>query len=130
MGPYVESALRPVQGLREVAERAVMPQDQVDHWIRKAIDGCAIEFASNATQLLESTRQQEASLRRLGRGGAGADAQVSDLDKIHVQLCLDVDIFTKAAAELGATTANVNGLVTLSAAVESVWPRFRSDQPE
>jgi len=125
--PYVESILRPAQALRESAVRIA---SRLQDWARKAVDEAALEFASQAAQLLESTRQQEASLRRLvaGRGNTDGEAQVSDLDKIHVQLCLDVDTFIQAAAELGATASDP-GIAKLSASVESVWPTYRTHRP-
>eukprot|EP00927_Polykrikos_kofoidii_P043495 TRINITY_DN37563_c2_g2_i1.p1 TRINITY_DN37563_c2_g2~~TRINITY_DN37563_c2_g2_i1.p1 ORF type:complete len:897 (-),score=192.13 TRINITY_DN37563_c2_g2_i1:72-2660(-) len=133
--PYVDSALRPVWALREVAMNANAFGPAIDSWIRKAVDEASAEFASQAAQLLESTRQQEASLRRLGRGGGGSGeaAQVSDLDKIHVQLCMDVDTFSKAATELcGGASSQQSlpiGLTKISAAVESVWPTYRTHKP-
>eukprot|EP00929_Paragymnodinium_shiwhaense_P064861 TRINITY_DN32567_c0_g1_i1.p1 TRINITY_DN32567_c0_g1~~TRINITY_DN32567_c0_g1_i1.p1 ORF type:complete len:847 (+),score=217.47 TRINITY_DN32567_c0_g1_i1:168-2543(+) len=129
--PYVESALRPIQALKEEATKAA-PEAATAGWVQKAIEAAAVEFASQAAQLLDSTRQQEASLRRLvaARSGAGGDAQISDLDKIHVQLCLDVETFTKAAEALGCTAGNTEGLSKLTASVETVWPTYRQHCPE
>jgi len=70
--PYVESALRPIQALRETAEQAA-PGALAATWVRHAVDGVGQEFGAQAAQLLESTRQQEASLRRLAGRGSGGD---------------------------------------------------------
>eukprot|EP00930_Biecheleria_cincta_P080537 TRINITY_DN6886_c0_g1_i3.p1 TRINITY_DN6886_c0_g1~~TRINITY_DN6886_c0_g1_i3.p1 ORF type:complete len:703 (+),score=193.70 TRINITY_DN6886_c0_g1_i3:141-2249(+) len=120
---YVEAALRPLQAFREViAEAAIQSPKVVEEWLREAVDGAASEFTVQATQLLESTAQQEASLRRLAGRGAGGEAQVSDLDKIHMQLCLDVDTFSAAASALGPDVGSAPGLAKLAQAVAAVRP--------
>eukprot|EP00928_Gymnodinium_smaydae_P047677 TRINITY_DN31830_c0_g1_i1.p1 TRINITY_DN31830_c0_g1~~TRINITY_DN31830_c0_g1_i1.p1 ORF type:complete len:845 (+),score=198.11 TRINITY_DN31830_c0_g1_i1:68-2602(+) len=138
--PYVESALRPIQALTQQATQAGLPGRAAATWAKAAVDEAACEFASQAVQLLESTRQQEASLRRLtARAGAGADSRVSDLDKIQVQLCLDVDTFTKGATrmldEVAGTAPSAEesprppGLDKLAAAVEGVWSVYLTHRP-
>lgn len=127
--PYVESALRPLQAFREVALLAASAA-AVDTWLGQAVGAAAAEFSSQAAQLLELTHQQEASLRRLaGRGGPSSDAQVSDLEKIHIQLCLDVEVFTTAASALGASAAQAAGLKKLAEVVAPVRPVFEAHRP-
>jgi hypothetical protein len=84
------------------------------------VDGAAADFCVQATQLLDSTHQQEASLRRLAGRGVSGEAQVSDLDKIHIQLCLDVDTFSSAVSALGASAASATGLMKLAEVVSPV----------
>ncbi|CAK0814746.1 unnamed protein product [Prorocentrum cordatum] len=126
--PYVESAMRPIQALREAAGE-VAPAEVVAEWTRQAVDGAAAEFATQAAQLLESTRQQEASLRRLGNRGAGGESQVSDLDKIHIQLALDASAFAAAAAGLGAAPEGCHGLRRLQEVVEPLRALFEAHRP-
>merc|ERR1712007_313869 len=114
--PYVNSALRPIMAFQTVAAQ-VAPVDTTTAWAQCISDGAAAEFGSQASQLLESTRRQEASVRRLaGRltGNVGGDSQVSDLDKIYIQLCIDVDTFTASIVTLCDGAANFKGLKQLS----------------
>jgi len=124
--PYVEAAIRPIRALREASLR-IAPENVVAGWVQRAVDGAALEFSTQATQLLESTRQQEASLRRLAGRGTGGEAQVSDLDKIHIQLCLDVETFKQVAADFGASSGTGNtGLANLNEAVASVRQTYEA----
>jgi len=126
--PYVDPAIRPVQALSEMALR-VAPAPAVAGWVQRAVDGAAAEFSSQAAQLLESTHQQEASLRRLAGRGSGSDSKVSDLEKIHIQLCLDVETFTAAAAELGVATGEGSGLAKLAEVISPVRHSFEAHRP-
>eukprot|EP00406_Dinophysis_acuminata_P006390 CAMPEP_0179232170 /NCGR_PEP_ID=MMETSP0797-20121207/11722_1 /TAXON_ID=47934 /ORGANISM="Dinophysis acuminata, Strain DAEP01" /LENGTH=813 /DNA_ID=CAMNT_0020939283 /DNA_START=1 /DNA_END=2442 /DNA_ORIENTATION=- len=127
--PYVESAMRPIQALRDAAAQAA-PPDATARWVQQAVDGAANEFSSQAAQLLESTHQQEASLRRLaGRGGTGGEVQVSDLEKIHIQLCLDVETFTNAVSALGVTSAQASGLKRLADVVLPLRQTYEAHRP-
>lgn len=121
--PYVESALRPINALKTCLSAQTVPSGMVDRWSQSAVDAAANEFASQAVQLLASTKQQEASMRRLGgRGGSAAGgSQVSDLDKIHIQLCVDVESFIHSARTLGAQPGDSeSGLEKLIQAVAPV----------
>ncbi|CAE8601806.1 unnamed protein product, partial [Polarella glacialis] len=115
--PYVDSALRPLQAFREVAHGAGLAPAAVGCWLQEVVDGAAADFCVQATQLLDSTHQQEASLRRLAGRSVSGEAQVSDLDKIHIQLCLDVDTFSSAVSALGASAASATGLMKLAEVV-------------
>ena len=65
------------------------------------VDVAAVEFSVQATQLIESTQQQQASLQRLAdRTTGGAAAAVSNFDKMHIQLCLDIESFTAAVPQV------------------------------
>merc|ERR1711920_570160 len=124
--PYVESSAGPIRAFQEAAARAA-PAATVAAWVQKAVDAAAVEFSTQAAQLLESTKQQEASLRRLaGRGTGGEAAQVSDLDKIHIQLCLDVETFAGMASTMGAAGP---GLQKLAEVVAPVRPTFEAHRP-
>lgn len=126
--PYVESAVKPIQALRD-ATRCAAPAEAVAKWVHQAVDGAATEFGVQAAQLLESTHQQEASLRRLAGRGSGSDSQVSDLEKIHIQLCLDVETFIEAASELGVSVARTVGLSKLAEVIAPVRHTFETHRP-
>mmetsp|Transcript_95616 Transcript_95616/g.209106 ORF Transcript_95616/g.209106 Transcript_95616/m.209106 type:complete len:793 (-) Transcript_95616:28-2406(-) len=115
--PYVESAMRPILTLRTAASAA--PAELVQTWTLEAIDQAAAEFCIQAAQLLESTKQQEASLRRLSArtSGGGGSGEATDLEKIHVQLWLDVEAFKKATFDVGATAEGSPNLSKLLAIV-------------
>lgn len=121
---YVDAAMRPIVAFHELALQMTSEQDTIA-WIRQAVDAAAGEFAGQAVQLLEATQQQDASLRRLAGRTAGAEAQVSDLEKIHIQLCLDVDSFCAAAAGL-KVPGDALGLERLHAAVAPARIAFES----
>ncbi|CAK9060868.1 unnamed protein product [Durusdinium trenchii] len=117
--PYVESSLRPLTAFRDVLVGSKIAEDFVRAWLKEMVDGAAQEFAVQATQLIEMTHQQEASLRRLaGRGDAKGDDQVSDLDKIYLQLCLDVDTFSSMASATAGSKPE--GLQKLTEAVSGI----------
>ncbi|CAK8998703.1 Conserved oligomeric Golgi complex subunit 2 (COG complex subunit 2) (Component of oligomeric Golgi complex 2) [Durusdinium trenchii] len=117
--PYVESSLRPLTAFRDVLVGSKIAEDFVRAWLKEMVDGAAQEFAVQATQLIEMTHQQEASLRRLaGRGDAKGDDQVSDLDKIYLQLCLDVDTFSSMASATAGLKPE--GLQKLTEAVSGI----------
>lgn len=120
---YVNSSMQPIQAFH-VAAAVAAPRQTLTDWVQRAIDLAAGEFTVQALQLLEQLQREEASLRRLaGRSGAG-DAQVSDLDKIHIQLCLDVDAFVAQAVALGAQVDKVPSLLSLSEAVAPARKAF------
>eukprot|EP00933_Yihiella_yeosuensis_P035548 TRINITY_DN29122_c0_g1_i1.p1 TRINITY_DN29122_c0_g1~~TRINITY_DN29122_c0_g1_i1.p1 ORF type:complete len:769 (-),score=185.93 TRINITY_DN29122_c0_g1_i1:141-2447(-) len=118
--PYVESALRPLQAFHEISVAATSDEFAVGGWLRGIVDAATAEFASQATQLIASTRQQEASLRRLSGRGAGGEADISDLDKIHLQLCLDVEIFSSSASGLCSSAATADGLAKLAEVIAPI----------
>ena len=118
----------PIQALQELAGK-VAPAEAVTEWTREAVDGAAAEFATQAAQLLESTQQQEASLRRLGNRGTGGESQVSDLDKIHIQLALDASAFAASAAGLGASPEGCHGLRKLQEVIEPLKALFEAHRP-
>lgn len=119
---YVESAMKPIRGFRD-AVSASLPADAVTDVVGRAVDAAAVEFATQVTQLLESLQKQMASLQRLaGRG----DSQVTDLDKIHVQLCLDTEMFTSMATEMGVVASKSHGLGKLGEAVKPIRSTYES----
>lgn len=122
--PYVESALKPVNNLHESSAPIVAPE-VLNAWIVKVVDAAAEHFITQAQQLLDQVQQQEASLARLQKGPTSTDA-VTDVNKIHIQLCLDVEIFTKTceAAPLNITPGTSDGLKKLREVVDSVWSVF------
>lgn len=123
--PYVEPCMRPIEAFREVASQAA-PPGAVKGWVQRAVDGAAGEFSTQAAQLMESLRQQEASFRRLsGKTNAG-EAGLTDLDKIHIQLCLDIDTFTAAAAALGVAPEGAPNLRKLTDTVAPVRSQFEA----
>lgn len=113
--PYVNSALRPIMAFQTVAAQ-VAPVETTTAWVQRISDGAAAEFGSQASQLLDTTRQQKTVWRLAGRltGNAGGDSQVSDLDKVYIQLCIDVDTFTDSIVTLCDGAANLKGLKQLS----------------
>merc|ERR1712216_469197 len=111
--------IRPIQALRD-ASGEIAPANVVAGWIQHAVDAAAVEFSVQATQLIESTQQRQASLQRLADRTSGAAAAVSNFDKMHIQLCLDVESFTAAASALGVGVAEAPGLAKLAEAVSSV----------
>jgi len=121
--PYVQAAMAPVEAFHKAA-----PATLAGPWLNSILDAVSTEFALQSVQLLEATKQQEASLRRLSGRATTGDAQVSDLEKIHIQLCLDIDTFIKLAAAMGASTDAAN-MTQLTEAVAQVWPTYLQHRP-
>ena len=117
--PYVDSSIRPLTAFRDVlVNSAIRESEIINRWLQSMVDGAAQEFASQAKQLIEMTHQQEASLRRLAGRGGGGDDQVSDLDKIYIQLCIDVDTFIETASTVAGGSSE--GLDKLKEAVAGI----------
>merc|ERR1712066_1107012 len=109
-----------IQAFREEAQKNA-PAEIVATWVEHAVDAAAVEFSTQAVQLIESTQQQQASLQRIAdRNSGGKAAAASNFDKMHIQLCLDVESFVAAASAMGVKTSNVPGLEKLQESVAKV----------
>lgn len=47
--PYVESALKPIRALHDVASQNALPEADCKDWVRKAADDAGVEFAAQAS---------------------------------------------------------------------------------
>ena len=75
---------------------------------QEVVEGMATRFASQAGQLLENLRQTESALKRLkkNRPEAGEAGQLSDIEKISLQLFLDVQVGLFGHAGLTSPPSN------------------------
>ena len=103
--PYVDAALK---GVKVLAKDWRGPKDCID----KVLDSCCESFANALSVEMESLARQERSLKKFAKqdgsaSGGGVDAAtLSDMDKIQIQLHLDVDTFLKQSKPLRAAGAS------------------------
>lgn len=114
--PYVSGILRPVKAFLE-GERAAAHLD--DTTKTKLLQGTAIEITNRyhelASDLVSVARKTESSLHKLRltaqrRAGASSDVSdnnVSDTDKICMQLLLDIQEYGRNLAALGVDAADI-----------------------
>ncbi|KAK9837983.1 hypothetical protein WJX74_008999 [Apatococcus lobatus] len=117
---YLASLLQPLQSLLDAPPASDLLESAKAEIIQGVVEGVAARFASQAGQLLENLRQTESALKRLkkNRPEAGEAGQLSDIEKISLQLFLDVQDFGKRVAAFGAAPASIKACLDLWQAVK------------
>lgn len=115
--PFVPKILRPLKVLLKESEGIIERDERVK--IAAAVsEQTAAEYFNMATDLMQRNKSSEATLRRLNIGRSGAlggsgGGVMSVIDKISMQLYLDVAKFMDDIKGLGVTIAKVPSLVQL-----------------
>ncbi|PKI53295.1 hypothetical protein CRG98_026323 [Punica granatum] len=120
--PYVSGILRPLKSLLDGERAAAYMNAEVKS---KLISGAATEITGRyyelASELVNVARKTESSLQRIRQGAqrrAGAsseisDNNVSDPDKICMQLFLDIQEYGRNLASLGVEAADIPSYCSL-----------------
>ncbi|XP_052176732.1 conserved oligomeric Golgi complex subunit 2 [Diospyros lotus] len=120
--PYVSGVLRPLKAFLDGEKAATYLAKEIRHEI---LQGAAFEITGRyhelAVDLVNMTRKTETSLQRIRQGAqrrAGAssdvsDHNVSDTDKICMQLFLDIQEYGRNLSALGVDAAKIPAYVSL-----------------
>ncbi len=96
-----------VVGVRALAKEWQGPKECID----RVLDSCCESFASALAVERDSLAQQERTMKRFAKQGSGSGAnsnELTDMDKVYIQLCLDVETFLKESKPLRSTGATGN----------------------
>ncbi|KAG8376388.1 hypothetical protein BUALT_Bualt09G0058300 [Buddleja alternifolia] len=114
--PYVSGALRPLKAFLDGEQAArYLTSELRKEVLQSAAYGITQQYYELADELVNVARRQESSLQkiRLGaqrRAGASSDVSdqnVSDTDKMCMQLFLDIQEYGRNLASLGVDAANI-----------------------
>ncbi|KAK9117522.1 hypothetical protein Sjap_016469 [Stephania japonica] len=121
--PYVSGVLRPMKVFLE-GERATkyLTKDARNELLLRATEEITDRYYDLASDLVNVARKTESSLQRIRQGAqrrAGAssdvsDNNISDTDKICMQLFLDIQEYGRNLAALGVSASNI-------ASYRSLW---------
>eukprot|EP01071_Lankesteria_metandrocarpae_P009591 Lankesteria_metandrocarpae@DN5222_c0_g1_i1.p1 len=118
--PYVNATLMPLEDFYETSAAVVSPL-VLDGWITGIVDRIAEEFGRQAESLLSAVLVQGESLKRLQKQTQTlvTDASpVTDVDKIHLQIRLDVSTFVQNCLQrFRLTPAGRNRLLAVEKAI-------------
>lgn len=126
---FVPKILRPLRVFLREHESTLSSEDCVE--IATAVaETTSAEYCAMATDLLQRNKSSEATLRRLniGRGGAGAGTGGAVVEKIAMQLFLDVEKFADEIAAVGVDASRVPSLETLRASVRRERGDVKSEE--
>ena len=122
---YVETILAPVKifiSRYGSATAAISPRgpsaNSAAGWDSELVEDITAAFLLNVNSVMDTARQMDSALaRRTKATGTGAAGVVSDSDKIHIQLALDVRAYEAAISALGVEVALIPSLSALKEAV-------------
>ena len=106
---FVTKILRPLRSF--LLSGGSIPEDARGMIAHGVVDNTAGEYYKMATDLLARNKSSEATLRRLNIGGVARGGGV--VEKIGMQLYLDVEKFVDEARSLGVDVDNVSMLTKL-----------------
>lgn len=119
--PYVSGVLQPLKAFLE-GERAIYLTEKTrNELLQSAAERITTRYNELAWELVTVARRTESSLQRIRqgaqrRGGAGTDSSdvnISDTDKICMQLFLDVQEYGRRLAALGIVAAEIPDYASL-----------------
>ncbi|KAM2228222.1 hypothetical protein ACFXTI_014942 [Malus domestica] len=120
--PYVAGVLRPLRAFLE-GERATkyLTRDAINEVLLNAATEITGRYYEQASNVVSVTRKMETSLQRIRqgaqrRGGASSDVSdqnVSDTDKICMQIFLDIQEYGRNLAALGVDVSNIEAYRSL-----------------
>eukprot|EP00884_Botryococcus_braunii_P005660 jgi/Botrbrau1/15095/Bobra.0255s0008.1 len=110
---YVGGILGPLRTFLDAEPAKLLREAAVAELSAGTVDTVARRYASMAVRMLETLRKTESSLKRLKKNRtvepAADGSQLSDIDKISLQLFLDVEEFGRQAAKFGVVPADLPG---------------------
>ncbi|CEL97000.1 unnamed protein product [Vitrella brassicaformis CCMP3155] len=107
---YVEGVLKPLTSFADTSQ-TVVAKPLMSEWLGQAVEAIAMSYEQQVTSLMRTVEQQEKSLKKFQKKGGASDAgsQLTDLEKIFLQLKLDVEDFERqCGAKLGLVCDAVN----------------------
>ncbi|XP_057592177.1 conserved oligomeric Golgi complex subunit 2 isoform X2 [Hippopotamus amphibius kiboko] len=133
---YVDSALKPLYQLQS-GHKDKVRQAMIQQWVAGALSESTHKYYETVSDVLNSVRKMEESLKRLkqarrtasanpaGPGGGG----MSDDDKIRLQLALDVAHLGEQIEKMGLQTKDIRSFPALAELVAAAKDQATAEQP-
>ncbi|KAF3328523.1 conserved oligomeric Golgi complex subunit 2-like protein [Carex littledalei] len=119
--PYVSGSLRPLKVFLEGDRSAYLTKDATQRLLLGSVEKITNRYYELASDLVHVTKKTESSLQRLRQGaqrrvGASSDASdnnISDTEKICMQLFLDIQEYGRNLASIGINAADISSYRSL-----------------
>ncbi|KAJ1685311.1 hypothetical protein LUZ63_016701 [Rhynchospora breviuscula] len=113
--PYVSAILRPLKVFLEGEQLAYLTKEATHNLLSGSAEKITNHYYERASDLVHATRKTESSLQRLRQGaqrrvGASSDASdnnISETEKICMQLFLDIQEYGRNLAGIGINAAEI-----------------------
>ncbi|XP_053154239.1 conserved oligomeric Golgi complex subunit 2 isoform X2 [Hemicordylus capensis] len=132
--PYVDSAFKPFHKLKNEYKDTLKPA-VIEHWFEGALSECTQKYFATISDILHSVKKMEESLKRLKQARKTVTANssspsggMSDDNKIHLQLALDVEYFGIQMQKMGLQLSNIKSFSALSELVQAAKDQISTEQ--
>ncbi|XP_024894826.1 conserved oligomeric Golgi complex subunit 2 [Pteropus alecto] len=133
--PYVDSALKPLHQLQS-EHGGQLGQATLRRWLEDALSASTHRYYETVSDVLQSVRKVEESLKRLKQARKTAPAHaggpgggMSDDDKIRLQLALDVEHLGEQIRKMGLRTQDIKSFPALAELVAGAKDQTTAEQP-
>ncbi|XP_067567225.1 conserved oligomeric Golgi complex subunit 2 isoform X2 [Pseudorca crassidens] len=133
---YVDSALKPLHQLQS-GHKDKLKQATIQQWLEGALSDSTHKYYETVSDVLNSVRKMEESLKRLKQARRTAPATpagpsgggMSDDDKIRLQLALDVAYLGEQIEKIGLRTKDIRSFPALTELVAAAKDQATAGQP-
>ncbi|XP_033698459.1 conserved oligomeric Golgi complex subunit 2 isoform X6 [Tursiops truncatus] len=133
---YVDSALKPLHQLQS-GHKDKLKQAIIQQWLEGALSESTHKYYETVSDVLNSVRKMEESLKRLKQARRTAPATpagpsgggMSDDDKIRLQLALDVAYLGEQIEKIGLRTKDIRSFPALTELVAAAKDQATAGQP-
>ncbi|XP_066881842.1 conserved oligomeric Golgi complex subunit 2 isoform X3 [Kogia breviceps] len=133
---YVDSALKPLYQLQN-GHKDKLKQAIIQQWLEGALSESTHKYYETVSDVLNSVRKMEESLKRLKQARRTAPATptgpsgggMSDDDKIRLQLALDVAYLGEQIEKIGLRTKDIRSFPALTELVAAAKDQATAEQP-
>ncbi|XP_029100753.1 conserved oligomeric Golgi complex subunit 2 isoform X2 [Monodon monoceros] len=133
---YVDSALKPLYQLQS-GHKDKLKQAIIQQWLEGALSESTHKYYETVSDVLNSVRKMEESLKRLKQARRTAPATpagpsgggMSDDDKIRLQLALDVAYLGEQIEKIGLRTKDIRSFPALTELVAAAKDQATAGQP-
>ncbi|XP_059981556.1 conserved oligomeric Golgi complex subunit 2 isoform X3 [Lagenorhynchus albirostris] len=133
---YVDSALKPLYQLQS-GHKDKLKQAIIQQWLEGALSDSTHKYYETVSDVLNSVRKMEESLKRLKQARRTAPATpagpsgggMSDDDKIRLQLALDVAYLGEQIEKIGLRTKDIRSFPALTELVAAAKDQATAGQP-
>jgi len=114
---YVSNITIPLQQFCNEADTFLLTKNKVA-WIHQVLTVVTEKYLEMTTSLLNTINKQQESLKKMAKKSTKSNSEIiSDVDKIHLQLYLDVEEFSSQTKKFGIDTENFEPYQKLSKCV-------------
>ncbi|XP_052495758.1 conserved oligomeric Golgi complex subunit 2 [Budorcas taxicolor] len=133
---YVDSALKPLYQLQS-GHKDKLKQATIQQWLEAALSESMHKYYETVSDVLNSVRKMEESLKRLKQARRATPASpaglsgggMSDDDKIRLQLALDVGCLGEQIEKMGLQTKDIRSFPALAELVAAAKDQATAEQP-